>query len=151
MRADALWEERDVVSSESRKTAGIILVVFPTVLYGGVSLLLMLKGHEPGYIDNPLRQDLFRAGHAHAGVLLILSLVAVRYVDEARLGDGWKRFVRSGIPLAAILLPTGLFFSVLSPDATTPNGMIYFCFVGALVLAAALVALGVGLLRGGAG
>jgi hypothetical protein len=29
----------------------------------------------------PLRQDLWRAGHAHAGVLLILSLVALRYAD----------------------------------------------------------------------
>lgn len=41
----------------------------------------------PAYIANPLRQDLWRAGHAHAGVLLVLSLVALRYVDEARLGE----------------------------------------------------------------
>jgi hypothetical protein len=27
-------------------------------------------------MDNPLRQDLWRAGHAHAGVWLILALVA---------------------------------------------------------------------------
>jgi hypothetical protein len=25
-----------------------------------------------GYMQNPLRQDLWRAGHAHAGVLLIV-------------------------------------------------------------------------------
>jgi hypothetical protein len=47
----------------------------------------------------------FRAGHALAGVLLILSLVALRYVDEARLSEGWKRYVRSSIPSAAIFLP----------------------------------------------
>ena len=73
-----------MISAPSRRTAGILLVVFPTVLYGGLSLLLMLVG-DSRYMQNPLRQNLFRAGHAHAGVLLVLSLVALRYVDEAHL------------------------------------------------------------------
>lgn len=132
---------------ESRRTAGIILVVFPTVIYGGISLLTFLIKRSPGYMDNPLRQNLFRAGHAHAGVLLVLSLVVLRYVDEARLSSGWRQYVRSAVPSAAILLPAGFFFSILAPSATVPNRFIYLCFVGAAVLAIALVALGVGLLR----
>ena len=100
-------------------------------------------------MDNPLRQNLFRAGHAHAGVLLVLSLVVLRYVDEARLSNGWKTFVRSSVPSAAILLPVGFFFSILSPAATAPNGFINACFVGAALLAAGLFTLGVGLLRAG--
>jgi peptidoglycan/LPS O-acetylase OafA/YrhL len=127
--------------------AGILLVILPTVIYGGVSLLTFLVGRVPGYLDNPMRQNLFRAGHAHAGVMLLLSLLALRYVDEAELSNGWKRFVRSGIPSAAIFLPAGFFFSVLSPSATEPNRLIYLAFIGAVVLAASLVALGVGLLR----
>jgi hypothetical protein len=39
-------------------------------------------------MKNPLRQDLWRAGHAHAGVWLVLALVALRYVDEANLFRG---------------------------------------------------------------
>src|SRR5258707_11458782 len=74
-----------MLSSESRRVAGILLVVFPTVLYGGVSLLMFLLDRNSGYMQNPLRQNLFRAGHAHAGVLLVLSLLALRYVDEAEL------------------------------------------------------------------
>jgi len=77
-----------MIQSESRRTAGILLVVFPTVIYGGVSLLMFLADRSSGYMDNPLRQNLFRAGHAHAGVLLVLSLVVLRYVDEARLSNG---------------------------------------------------------------
>lgn len=136
-----------MMSQESRRLAGILLVVFPTVVYGGVSLLRFLVDGSSGYLDNPLREDLFRAGHAHAGVLLILSLLALRYVDEARLSEGWKRYVRSSIPLAAILLPAAYFFSVLSPSATKPNGMIYLAYVGAVVLALGLFVLGIGLLR----
>jgi len=122
--------------SESRRVAGILLVVFPTVLYGGVSLLMFLINRNSGYMENPLRQNLFSAGHAHAGVLLVLSLIALRYVDEARLAEGWKRYVRSSIPSAAIFLPAGFFFSVLSPRATEPNGFIYLAYVGAVVLGA---------------
>jgi hypothetical protein len=133
--------------SESRRVAGILLVVFPTVLYGGVSLLMFLINRNSGYMENPLRQNLFRAGHAHAGVLLVLSLIALRYVDEARLSEGWKWYVRSSIPSAAIFLPAAFFFSVLSPRATEPNGFIYLAYVGAVVLGAGLLTLGVGLLR----
>ena len=134
------------MSSESRRLAGILLVVLPTVELGGVSILSLLI-NDPRYMENKLRQDLWRAGHAHAGVLLILSLVALRYVDEANLSDGAKRVVRNAIPATAILLPVAFFFSVLSPDATQPNGAIYLAYVGALVLAIGLVALGVGLIR----
>ena len=136
-----------MISQESRRMAGILLVVLPTVIYGGVSLLSFLMNRELGYMDNPLRQNLFRAGHAHAGVLLVLSLVALRYVDEADLSEGWKRFVRSAIPSAAIFLPAGFFFSVLSPKATEPSAVIYLAFIGAVVLSGGLVTLGVGLLK----
>jgi hypothetical protein len=90
---------------------------------------------------------LFGAGHAHAGVLLVLSLVVLRYVDQSRLTDGWKHFVRSAIPSAAILLPAGFFLPVVSPTASKPSSVIYLAYFGAVVLAAGLVVLGVGLLR----
>jgi hypothetical protein len=135
------------MSVASRRLAGILLVVFPTVIFGGVSLLRMLIDAEAGYVDNPMRQDLWRAGHAHAGVLLILSLVVLRYVDQAQLSERARMFVRNAVPSAAILLPLAFFFSVLSPDATEPNAIIYLAFGGALVLGAGLLTLGVGLLR----
>ncbi len=135
------------MSPASRRIAGLLLVLFPTVVIGGVSLLSMLIARESGYRDNPLRQDLWRAGHAHAGVLLILSLVALRYVDDATLPDHWKGFVRHAIPAAAILLPIAFFLSVLSPQATEPNDLVYLAYLGAAVLTVALIVLGIGLLR----
>ncbi len=135
------------MSDQSRRIAGILLVVFPTVIFGGVSLLGMLLDAQSGYIENPLRQDLWRAGHAHAGVLLILSLVVLRYVDQAALSERLKGFVRHAIPAAAVLLPIAFFLSMLSPTAREPNALIYLAFIGAVVLAAGLVTLGIGLLR----
>ena len=111
-----------------------------------MALLTMVAG-DPRYMQNPLRQNLWRAGHADADVLLVLSLVALRYVDEARLSDGLKRFVRSAIPTTAILLPLAFLLSVAGPDATEPNGLINLAYIGAVILALALVVLGIGLVR----
>lgn len=133
------------MSSESRRLAGILLVLLPTVVLGGVSILSMIN--DPAYTDNELRQDLWRAGHAHAGVLLVLALVALRYVDEARLGSRSRSFARHAIPSAAVLLPAAFFLSVTSADATEPNAMISLAYVGAVLLVAGLVTLGVGLIR----
>ena len=135
------------MSSESRLVAGILLILMPAVVYGGTAILSMLVG-DPEYTQNQLRQDLWRAGHAHAGVLLVLSLVALRYVDEAALSEGMKRLVRHSIPAAAILLPLAFFLSVASPDATEPNALIYLAYVGAVSLTVGLLVLGVGLIRG---
>ena len=134
------------MSPVTRRVAGVVLLLLPVVMVGGVSLLALLV-NEPGYRENQLRQDLWRAGHAHAGVLLVLALVALRYVDEAHLPDGAKRFVRLAFPGAALCFPLAFFLSVLSPDATRPNALINLAYVGALLLAAGVMVLGVGLIR----
>jgi predicted DNA repair protein MutK len=58
-----------------------------------------------------------------------------------------KWLVRGSIPIAAILVPAAFFLSVLSPDATTPKGLIYLAYVGAVLLAVGVLVLGVGLVR----
>jgi hypothetical protein len=136
------------MSSQSRLVAGVLLILLPTVEIGGVSILSLLLG-DPEYMENKLRQDLWRAGHAHAGVWLVLSLVALRYVDEAALSEGMRWLVRLSLPAAAILTPAAFFLSVLSPEATKPNALIYLAYVGGVSLALGLLALGIGLIRGG--
>jgi hypothetical protein len=135
------------MSRESRMFGGILLVVLPTVMYGGLSLLSLLTRNLPGYNDNPLRHDLWRAGHAHAGVYIVLSLVMLRYADEAVLPPFWKWLARTGAPIAAILIPAAFFLSVASPTAKQPNALMNLAYIGALFLAAAVLSLGVGLIR----
>jgi hypothetical protein len=135
------------MTRESRRLAGVLLIVLPTVMYGGVTLLTMLI-HDPRYMANPLRQNLWRAGHAHAGVLLVLSLVSLRWVDEANLSASLTGIARGFIPMAAILMPAGFFLSMISPTADGPNALIALTYVGGVVLAIGVVTLGIGLLRG---
>ncbi len=135
------------MSSRSRLVAGIVLIIVPTVEIGGASILSLLIG-DPTYSQNDLRQDLWRAGHAHAGVWLVLSLVALRYVDETSLSEGMKWVVRLAFPVAAVLMALGFFLSVIPEEATEPNAMIYLTYVAGVVLAVGLLALAVGLIRG---
>jgi hypothetical protein len=134
------------MSDASRQLAGILFVLVPTVEFGGWSLLRMIARRIPGYLDNPVRQNLFRAGHAHAGVLLMLALVGILYVDQTDLSGGARTLVRTGLALAPILMPAGFFFSVVRPGDDRPNRLIVLVYLGALSLAASAVTLGVSLL-----
>src|SRR5918992_6072568 len=105
------------MSPESLRTAGIVLLLYPTVVFGGASLLWHWITRQTAYYDNPTRRSLWRAGHAHAGVLLLLALIALLLVDRADLAAGWKEVVRTTIPAAALLLPVAFFLSIARPDA----------------------------------
>jgi hypothetical protein len=96
------------MAEASIRVAAILLVAVPTVEVGGVSLLAMITRKIPGYLDNPVRRHLFRAGHAHAGVWIVFALVGLLYVDQTDLSDGWKAVVRLGFAIAPILMPLGL-------------------------------------------
>src|ERR1700730_14029851 len=73
------------MTREARMMSGIILITVPTIQYGGYFLLTSLMSKGSGYMDNPLRQNFFRAGHAHAGVIVILSLLRQVLADAATL------------------------------------------------------------------
>jgi hypothetical protein len=135
------------MTHEARLMSGIILITVPTIQYGGYFLLTSLVNKASGYMDNPLRQNFFRAGHAHAGVIVILSLVCQVLADAAVLSSPLVWFVRVGVPLSAILISAGFFFSMLPPTATQPNGAISLIHVGAVILAVSVVTLAVGLIR----
>ena len=135
------------MTREARMMSGIILITLPTIQYGGYFLLTSLMNKGSGYMENPLRQNFFRAGHAHAGVIVILSLVCQMLADGAVLPDPLLWFVRIGVPLSAILISAGFFFSMLPPTATQASGAVALIYTGAVILALAVVTLGVGLLR----
>jgi hypothetical protein len=62
--------------------------------------------------------------------------------DAAVLPTPLLWFVRIGVPLSAILIWAGFFCSVVPPTATQASGAVSLTYVGALILAIALVLLG---------
>jgi hypothetical protein len=134
------------MSDESRVIAAILLIAVPTVEVGGLVLLGLLTRRGTGWEDNPVRRGMFRAGHAHAGVWIVFALVALLYVDQTELSDGWKWLARTAFAVAPILMPLGFFLSVAPPRAERPSGLIALVYLGGLSLAVGAVTLGIGLL-----
>ena len=131
-----------IISSATLSTAGVLLLAIVAIEWGGYYMLALVRG-KPA---TPLQLSFARAGHAHAGVLVILSLVALLYVDASGMGDPFASLARNGIPLAAILMPAGFFFSSAGAGRTSPNAWIWLLYIGTASLAIGVVALGIGLL-----
>jgi hypothetical protein len=131
-------------SPDTRHTAGILLLTVLAVEYGGTYVLRLVRGSTPA---TTFQVRFSRAGHAHAGILVVLALVTLPYADVARLSGGWELLARSGVWLAAVLMPAGFFLSSAGRDVQWPNRFVLLLYAGAVILAAAVATLGVGLLR----
>jgi hypothetical protein len=134
------------LSRETRVFCGVILLTVPTIMYGGATLLGILTrgtaGLNPGGIVlDDTQWALFRAGHAHAGVWVILSLILELLLDSATLQRGSRLLARVSGPLGAVALP-GAFFGL----AFVP-GFRLLLYFGAAAMALALGITGVGLVR----
>ncbi|KQM82757.1 hypothetical protein [Agromyces sp. Leaf222] len=125
---------------------GTLLLALVTVESGGYFLTRVVRGLAPA---NRLQQNFFRAGHAHAAVLLVLSVAILGVLEAAALDDAWMWVARLGAPVAAILMPAGFFLSVLGTDPQKPGRAIALLWIGALSLTVGLVVAGVGLIGGG--
>ena len=135
------------MTREARLMSGIILITVPTIQYGGYFLLTSLMNKGSGYMENPLRQNFFRAGHAHAGVIVILSLVCQMLADAAVLPSP-SALVR---PNRSAALGDSHFVGVLFLGVAADRYSTQWSgrpdLLGAVILALAVVTLGVGLLR----
>jgi ABC-type thiamin/hydroxymethylpyrimidine transport system permease subunit len=132
-----------LLSPASLSTAGVLLLAIVTIEWGGIYMLRVVRGREP---LTDFQKAFARAGHAHAGVLVILSLVCQIFVDAAAMRGVPELLARNGIPAAAILISAGFFISSIGRGLTQPNRFIVVLYAGVAVLAIGVVSLGIGLL-----
>ena len=121
----------------------IVLLSLVTVEYGGWALLGFPTGQ--GTLS-AFRQRFFRAGHAHAGVLLVLSLVYFVYLGKAGYSTG-VQWLAGSLLLAGVLAQSGGFFVHLGigRESRSSAGTL-LTRGGALLIAAALIMLVIGLI-----
>jgi hypothetical protein len=117
-------------------------IALPTVMYGGYALLGLLTRGEL----TEFQLTYFRAGHAHAGVLLLMALLYLHYMEQTRLSRGIKVGAAATI-VAGILAQSGGFFLhmlVGQPDAPSMGTMV--TSLGAVLLVGAILVLVYGLI-----
>lgn len=135
-----------LLSDESRILAGILLLSLVTVETGGLYLLKIVRGAAE---VTPFQERFARAGHAHAGVLLLLALICQVLADSTSQTGVLDWLSRSGVAVAALLMPGGFFCSSMGAGRTEPNRLIAMVLAGAVLLALSLASLGIGLLTAG--
>ena len=134
------------MSGNAKLVSGIILLTIPTIQYGGYFLLTLLSGKTKLPLTD-FQRSMFRAGHAHAGVLVILAIICQLLIDEANAHALFEIFLRTGFPLAAILVSAGFFASASGRNVVKPNSFIIILFSGIILLAAVLICLGIALIK----
>lgn len=128
-------------------SAGATLLTFVAIAYGG---LIVYRATNGGSVANELQKRFYRAGHAHAAVLVVLGLLIRLYVALADVREPFDS-LSIGVLIAAILMPAGFFLSVTGKDPKRPNRLIGLLWAGAASLVVGVVAAGVGLIVAGAG
>lgn len=130
--------------SHTRRIGAFTLFALVTVEFGGWSLLGFLTRSND---LSPFEEQFFRAGHGHAGVLLILAIAYLLLLERTSFSSRTQVGLALTL-LAGVLLQSGGFFihMVAGEEQATSPGT-YVTWSGALLLAAAMIAAGVGLLR----
>ena len=135
-----------MLSRESKLICGITLLTVPTIFYGGLALLgILTQGSAgldtKGLVLNETQHALFRAGHAHAGVLVILALVLQILLDSATLANSTKWISRVTSVIGATSISGAFFGMAFFPPF---QFLLYF---GIVSMTISVLIAGVGLLR----
>ncbi|VTR78117.1 hypothetical protein [Cellulomonas hominis] len=131
------------LTDAARVTAGVVALTIVAMESGGWFLLRVVTGREPA---TDLQRSFYRAGHAHAGVLVTLGLVCLLLGEATDLTGLWRWLAQTGVLVGAVALPAGFFLSAAGRGRTRPNRAVVLLPVGAVAVAAGVVTLGVGLL-----
>ena len=133
------------MSHEARLMCGLTLILVPTIVYGGLTVLGIVTNRTMGAPApnnlSPSQIAFYRAGHAHAGVLTILSLFLQISIDYAAVPHPLIWPARVGALLAALLVSGGFF------AAAHVRALRAILYLGATVLVAVTLTVGIGLLR----
>jgi hypothetical protein len=131
------------LTEAARTTAGIVALSVVAIESGGYFLVRVGTGKVP---VTEFQRGFYRAGHAHAGVLVTLGLVCLLLGEATALSGVARWLAQTGVLVAAVVMPMGFFFSATGAGRERPSRWVVLLPLGATVLAAGVVTLGIGLL-----
>jgi len=134
------------MSDETRIMVGLAFISLPTIAIGGHFLLSILKRAAGTEGITETQRDYFRAGHAHAGVLVLLGIVGQLFLDESKLDGAIVWALRIGLIAAPLLISGGFFGGAPRKSGGAPGPLVRLVTVGAVVLSLSTIGVGISLL-----
>jgi hypothetical protein len=110
-------------------------IALPTVMYGGYSLLRLINQGER---LTPFQATWFRAGHAHAGVLLLMSLLYYVFLDQTMLAPSTKQVGCLAMFVGILAQSGGFFVHMMVGHPNAPSIGTFITMAGAALLATAV-------------
>jgi len=117
-------------------------IALPTVMYGGYSLLHLINR---GNALTPFQITWFRAGHAHAGVLVLMSLLYFTFMDKTSFSPAIKHAACATLVVGILAQSGGFFIHMMlgKPDHASIGNTV--TVMGAVLLTGAIALLVYGL------
>src|SRR4029434_1938382 len=114
----------------------------PSVMFGGFSLLRLLT---KGRALTPFQATCFRAGHAHAGVFLLMSLLYYRYLADTTYSENTMLILCVMLVIGILAQSGGFFLHMMFGREGERSWGTLLTFCGAALLVIATLALALGL------
>ena len=125
---------------------GVTVLTVVGIAAGGVFLLRIGTGRRGA---NDLQKSFFRAGHAHAGVLVSLGILLATLTAVVEASPVWAAAGAIAVLASAIFIPAGFFLSVLGRDPARPGPLVASVWIGAASLVAGLTISGITVIGAG--
>ena len=110
-------------------------IALPTVMYGGYSLLRLINQDER---LTPFQTTWFRAGHAHAGVLLLMSLLYYLFLNQTTLAPTTKQLGCWAMFVGILAQSGGFFLHMIVGHPNEPSIGTFITTAGAILLTTAV-------------
>jgi hypothetical protein len=119
-------------------------IALPTVMYGGYALLNLVNR---GNALTPFQVTWFRAGHAHAGVLLLMALLYYTFMDKTSFTPLIKHCACAVLAVGILTQAGGFFVHMMlgSPEHASIGTTV--TTIGAVLLTCAIAMLLYGLIN----
>lgn len=121
----------------------IALISLPTVMFGGYALHRFLTS---GNGLSEFQLTFFRAGHAHAGVLLVLALVYFEYLARTRFTDTTRWLLGAAMVIGILAQSGGFFLHMGIGEPGRASAGTTVTRIGAAFLAVSMLVLAYGLI-----
>jgi len=93
-----------------------------------------------------IQREYFRAGHAHAGVLVTIAIIGQFILDYSRFQDWAVWLLRLGLFISPLLISAGFFVGAPRKEDNQPGSLVKMISIGAIIFSISTLGVGISLL-----
>lgn len=134
------------MSEATRWMVALAFISLPTIAFGGSFLLTILKRQAGTENITSVQREYFKAGHAHAGVLVTIAIIGQLVLEYSLFNDTLVWLMRIGLFVAPLLISGGFFGGAPRKANEKPGALVRLITVGAVVMSISTLGVGLSLL-----